>query len=276
MSIITLTTDFGLKDYFVGATKGKILSLLPSVQIIDISHQIDKFNIAEAAYCITYTYANFPNGSIHIIDIDSERTPDTQHIAMQWDNHYFICADNGILSEFIHQKKPQQLVALINFNELPENISNMDIFIHAAFLINQGKELYDIGNPIDNLKKSSALVPQVLDEKNTIKGQIIYIDDFGNCVTNIHKTLFLEIAQNRNFEIKFRNKTINRIHKSFSDFKVTETFPLYNFEGEKLAIFNENNLLEIAIYKSNSSTFGSAKTLLGLQFRDIVTINFID
>ena len=112
MSIITLTTDFGLKDHFVGSLKGKLISGYNEAIIIDISHDIDLFNTLEAGYCIAAAYDSFPKGTIHIIGVDSERTNETQHIAIQWDDHFFICADNGILSTLTQRKVAQKMVAI--------------------------------------------------------------------------------------------------------------------------------------------------------------------
>jgi S-adenosylmethionine hydrolase len=109
---------------------------------------------------------------------------------------------------------------------------------------------------------------------NSIKGYVVYTDHFGNCVTNISKKMFAEIGQNRSFEIKFGTKIIKKIHLNYSDFKVSEKYTLKDYEGEKLALFNEAGFLEIAIYKSNPKTVGSAKSLLGLKFRDLVNIIF--
>ena len=100
MSIITLTTDYGLKDHFVGALKGKILSEFQEATIIDISHEIDPFNIAETSYAIGAAFSSFPKGTVHLIGVDIELNSENQHIAMQWNDQYFICADNGILSIF--------------------------------------------------------------------------------------------------------------------------------------------------------------------------------
>ena len=102
MSIITLTTDFGQKDYFVGALKGKILSELKEATLVDISHSIDLFNTLEASYCIVASYGSFPKGTIHIIGVDSERVGDTQHIALQWDDHFFICVIGGSQHNYRH------------------------------------------------------------------------------------------------------------------------------------------------------------------------------
>lgn len=274
MSIITLTTDFGLKDYFVGALKGKILSELKEVTIVDLSHNIDLFNTLEASYCIEAAYANFPKGTIHIIGVDSERVADVQHVAMQWDDHFFICADNGILNSLLQKKVAQKIVAINIHDRLQNNASDMDVFVAVACHVARGGLLNVIGKELSELKSFNSVSTTISSDLNTLKGQIIYIDSFGNCVTNISQKQFIEIAKNRTFEIRVKNKKITRIHKNYSDFPMVENKQLRDFEGDFLALFNENNFLEIALYKSNPKTVGSAATLLGLEFRDVITIQF--
>ncbi len=274
MSIITLTTDFGHKDYFVGALKGKILSEHKEAVIVDISHEIDLFNTLEASYCIEAAYHNFPKGTIHIIGVDSERVGDTQHIAMQWDDHYFICADNGILNTLIQKKIPQKIVAITIHDRLNTDVSDMDVFAAVACHISRGGLLNVIGKEIQSLKSISVLTSTISDDLAEIKGQIVYIDSFGNCVTNISQKQFNDTIRNRKFEIIIKNKKITRLHKSYSDFPVSDTKQLKDLEGDFLALFNENGYLEIAIYKSNPKTVGSAATLLGLHFRDSISIKF--
>ncbi|MBE9577036.1 SAM hydrolase/SAM-dependent halogenase family protein [Flavobacterium proteolyticum] len=274
MSIITLTTDFGHKDYFVGALKGKILSEHKEAVIVDISHEIDLFNTLEASYCIEAAYHNFPKGTIHIIGVDSERVGDTQHIAMQWDDHYFICADNGILNTLIQKKIPQKIVAITIHDRLNTDVSDMDVFVAVACHIARGGLLNVIGKEIPSLKPVSVLTSSITDDLSEIKGQIVYIDSFGNCVTNISQKQFNDTIRGRKFEIVIKNKKFSRLHKSYSDFPVSDVKQLKDLEGDFLALFNENGYLEIAIYKSNPKTVGSAATLLGLHFRDTVSIKF--
>lgn len=274
MSIITLTTDFGHKDYFVGALKGKILSEHKEAVIVDISHEIDLFNTLEASYCIEAAYHNFPKGTIHIIGVDSERVGNTQHIAMQWDDHYFICADNGILNTLIQKKIPQKIVAITIHDRLNINASDMDVFAAVACHIARGGLLNVIGKEIQSLKPVNVLTSSISDNLNEIKGQIVYIDSFGNCVTNISYKQFNETIRGRKFEIVIKNKKFSRLHKNYSDFPVSDVKQLKDLEGDFLALFNENGYLEIAIYKSNPKTVGSAATLLGLHFRDTVSIKF--
>ena len=98
MSIITLTTDLGLKDYYVGALKGSIYKQFPDAHLVDISHEISKFNLMETAFVIQNTFSDFPKGTIHIIGVKAEQTPESVHVAVEYRDHIFLAADNGIFS----------------------------------------------------------------------------------------------------------------------------------------------------------------------------------
>jgi S-adenosylmethionine hydrolase len=272
MSIITLTTDYGLKDHFVGALKGKLLSEFPEAAIIDISHNIDAFNIAEASYIIGAAYSSFPKGTVHLIGVDIELSAENQHIAMEWNNQYFICADNGILSMLIQKIVPQKLVAINIHDRLPSDATDLDVFVKVACHLAKGGLPNVIGKEIKTIKEVTEVQAVVKD--NQIKGYAIYIDHLGNVVTNIPKKLFLEMGKGRPYEVKFKNQTIKNILPKYSDIGISEKYPLKDYEGQKLAIFNEAGFLEIAIFRSNPETVGSAASLLGLSYRDVVTIEF--
>ena len=272
MSIITLTTDYGLKDHFVGALKGKLLSEFSEAAIIDISHNIDAFNVAEASYIIGAAYGSFPKGTVHLIGVDIELNAENQHIAMQWNDQYFICADNGILSILIQKIVPQKLVAINIHDRLPNDATDLDVFVKVACHLAKGGLLNVIGKEIKAIKEVTEL--QAVAQENQIKGYVIYSDHLGNAVTNISKKMFLELGKARTYEIHFKNKTIKTILPKYSDIGISEKYPLKYYEGEKLAIFNEAGFLEIAIFRSNPDTVGSANSLLGLSYRDVVTIEF--
>jgi len=274
MSIITLTTDYGLKDHFVGSLKGKILSEYPEVTIVDISHDVDPFNTAEASYIIGASYLSFPKGTVHLIGVDIERNKENQHIAMQWNDHYFICADNGILSMLTQKIVPQKIVAINIHDRFPSESSDLDIFIKVASHISKGGLLNVIGKEITEIKQITELQPVISNDGNSIKGYVIYIDHFGNVVTNISKRQFLEIAKGRPYEIVMKPKSIKTILPNYSAIATSDKYPIKTYEGEKLAIFNEAGFLEIAIFRSNPSKVGSANSLLGLNYRDVITIQF--
>ena len=272
MSIITLTTDYGLKDHFVGALKGKLLSEFQDVTIIDISHNIDPFNVAEAAYIIAAAYKSFPKGTVHLIGIDIELNIENQHIAMQWNDQYFVCADNGILSMLIQKIVPQKFVAITIHDRLPDDATDLDVFVKVACHLAKGGLLNVIGKEIKTIKEVTEL--QAVVQDNQIKGYVIYTDHFGNVVINISKKLFLEIAKGRLYEINFKRQTIKTIFSKYADIGSSSSYPLKYYEGHKLAIFNEAGFLEIAIFRSNPDNVGSATSLLGLRYRDVVTIDF--
>lgn len=273
MSIITLTTDYGLKDHFVGALKGKILSQYSEAKIVDISHDVDPFNISEASYIIGSVYNSFPKGTVHVIGIDIELKEDNQHIAMEWNGHYFIAADNGILSILIEKIKPQKIVVINIHDRLLPDATDMDVLLTAAIHVSKGGSLSVIGKEIKFLKEVTELQPVISDDTNSIRGYIVYIDRFGNAVTNITKKMFLDVAKGRPYEVNFKNKRVKSIFAKYSDLEAIDKRPLSTISGNSVAIFNESGFLEIGIYKSNPNV-ATASSLFGIRYRDVVTINF--
>ncbi|HEX9980137.1 MAG TPA: SAM-dependent chlorinase/fluorinase [Flavobacterium sp.] len=278
MSIITLTTDYGLKDHFVGALKGKILTEYREATIIDISHDIDPFNTAEASYVIGASYNSFPKNTVHLIGVDAEMNRENGHIAMQWNNHFFVCADNGILGMLTRKIVPEKVVAINIHDRLPSDAADMDVFVKVACHLAKGGLLNVVGKEITQISQPTEIQPVIASDKNSIKGNVIYIDHLGNLVTNITKKMFSDIAKGRDFEIvlpkvKQSGKSIRKIHSRYSDV-ASGNYPMKYYEGTKLALFNEAGYLEIAIYRSNPYTVGTAATLLGITYRDAITINF--
>jgi S-adenosyl-L-methionine hydrolase (adenosine-forming) len=275
MAIITLTTDFGEKDHFAGAVKGTIYSEMEEVRIVDISHSISPFHITEASYIIKNAYKCFPEGTIHIIGIDSELTPENKHLAVLLDGHYFICANNGILSLIASEIKPEKIVEINIHNTVDTNFPVLDVFVRVACHLARGGTLEVVGKTIENLKYLKELEPYINAEKDQIIGHVLYIDNYGNVVTNITKKLFDNTGKGRSFTIKARTAKFTEIHGTYSDainFKLEKE--KREEDGKKLAIFNSAGYIELAIYKSNPSTVGSASTLFGLDLRDSITINF--
>ncbi|RBN49209.1 SAM hydrolase/SAM-dependent halogenase family protein [Flavobacterium psychrolimnae] len=274
MSIITLTSDYGLKDHFVGALKGKILSEYSEAKIIDISHEIDPFNTVEASYIISASYSSFPKGTVHLIGVDMEHNKENQHIVMQWNDHYFIAADNGILSMLSQKIVPQKMVAINIHDRLPSDAADLDVFVTVACHLAKGGLMNVIGKEINTIKQVTDLQAVLSADGNSLKGHVIYIDHFGNVITNISKKYFIEVAKGRPYEIVLKTKNIKTILPNYSAIANSEKYPIKSYEGEKLAIFNEAGFLEIAIFRSNPSKVGSANSLLGLNYRDVINIMF--
>lgn len=275
MSIITLTTDFGERDHFVGAVKGTIYSELENVKIVDISHSISPFHLHEAAYIIQNAYRSFPKGTIHIIGVDSELNPENKHIAVFMDEHYFICADNGIISLITREIKPEKIVEINIHDHVSSNFPVLDVFVKVASHIARGGTLEVVGKTITDIKQLTGMRPVVSNEDKQILGQVIYIDNYGNVISNITKKLFETIGRGRNFIVNARGVNISAIHHRYSE-AINFDKPIDEREedGKKLAIWNSAGYLELAVYKSNPSSVGSAASLFGLDFRDSVSINF--
>lgn len=252
MAIITLTSDLGLKDHYVGAIKGFIHSHLPNAVIIDISHYIPTYNIQDAAYIIKNAYPNFPKGSIHIIGIKAEYTSSSSHVIVFSDGHYFIGADNGIFSLLLE-------TAIDKIIELPRNDSTFpsrDVFAVAAAELAAGKQIEQLGKTKDNLLERMPF--RAASMGDTIRGTVEYIDSYGNVMCNISKNLFLQVGKGREFKIEFARYEIVKISKTYNDVP----------EGEILALFNAADQLEIAM---NSDR---ANSMLGLKLNDSISIHF--
>src|SRR5690606_29198317 len=277
MPIITLTTDFGEKDHFVGAVKGAIYTEMEDAKIVDISHSVSPFHLHEAAYIIQNAYKSFPQGSIHVIGVDSELNPENKHIAVLMDGHYFVCADNGIISMLASEIKPEKIVEINIHDRVISNFPVLDVFVKVASHIARGGTLEVIGKSITQIKELTGIRPAVSNSMDQINGTIIYIDNYGNVISNITKKLFDEVGRGRKFIINARTVTLNTIHTHYSDAINFNNPPGKREEdGKKLALWNSSNYLELAIYKSSSKTVGSASSLFGLDYRDAIMVNFFN
>ncbi|WP_419211134.1 SAM hydrolase/SAM-dependent halogenase family protein [Maribacter sp. X9] len=275
MAIITLTTDFGLKDHFVAVLKGSIYSELPDAKIVDISHDIIPFNIQECAYILENSYKSFPKGTIHIVGVDSEETPENKHVAALINGHYFISANTGVIGLITSEMTPEKVVEI----NLPDSIANsfpvLNVFVQVACHIARGGTLEIVGKPFSGLKDLREFSPRIVEDGKKIIGSVIYIDNYGNVITNIRKNLFEAYRNGRDFELLVRNHKIKKIHKAYSDFiDYALDKNQRKSAGDLLAIFNSSDYIELAIFKSNLNTVGGASTLLGLDYRDTIMVDF--
>lgn len=275
MSIITLTTDFGNKDFFVASVKGAILTEVKNAVVIDISHEIQPYNHSEAAYIIKNAYKSFPKGTIHIVGVESELTPENKHIAMVFEGHYFIGSDNGIFSMIKDDLRAEKIVEINIHEKESSSFYVLDIFVKVAAHLSRMGKLEVIGKSVKSIKQITNINPVVNNKSNQILGSVIYIDNYGNVVTNINRKFFNEIGKSRDFKIFARTVKFENIYESYSD-AIDFSSPKEKREedGKKIAIFNSANHLELGIYKSNPKTYGSAASLFGLDYRDPITVKF--
>lgn len=170
---------------------------------------------------------------------------------------------------------PEKIVEINIHDKIATSFPVLDVFVKVACHIARGGTLEVIGKLINSIKPIKNLNPFVNDDKTQIIGTVIYIDNYGNVVTNIKRKFFENIQKGRGFEISARSHKFKTIHHKYSDivnFSIPED--KRHDEGKGLVVFNSSNYLEIAVYKSNCATVGSASTLMGLKMMDTVTINF--
>ena len=274
--MITLLSDIGYKDYAIAQLKSKILRILPQVNLVDISHDISPFNYKEAAYILGNVYQHFPEESIHIIAIDTEVYKNTNHLIVSYNNHYFIGANNGIISHIVEDNSVNSIVEISPDNFIYNNYSNFDALGIFATEILKGKNILEMGTEIKNLKSVTAEKPFFASDKSYCVAKIIFKDNFGNLVFNVTKKQLEFYANGRAIEINVKPKNISRIIDKYTDVALKSAFDLNNYEGELLARYNEAGYLEIALFRSNPNVMGSVQSLLGLNYNETITINFIN
>ncbi|MFN8393644.1 MAG: SAM-dependent chlorinase/fluorinase [Bacteroidia bacterium] len=258
MSVITLTTDLGTRDHYVGALKGTLLSLVPGATLVDITHEVSPFNTMEAAFIARGACFKFPAGTVHIIGVDPEGGSRTGIVAMEMEGHYFVAPDNGVLS--LVKSEAEADWVQVNLDSLPLNISGRAFLVQnrmapVAAALAQGKGLGDIGERAA-VREYRWGAPTF--SENSLRGLILHVDHFGNAITNIHKDEFLSLKGDKSFQIFIRKLRMQRIVGSYADVG----------KGDALALFGDNGHLEIAIRE------GSAAQLLGLKAQDMITIEF--
>jgi S-adenosylmethionine hydrolase len=242
MPLITLTSDIGTQDYLVGAVKAQLLQVNQKFDLIDISHDIAPFNYPQAAYICRSAIRNFPEYTYHIILVNLFETQPNQFLLAFHQNHYFLCADNGLLS-MILDGKPDMIIGIPL--DKSSSRTTLEISSRMGRVVDQlvrGESIQRIGIADPVYMEKHPLRPLL--DNNWIEGQIIFIDHFENVIINITHEQFEEQRRGRRFKIVFkRDEVIDRISESYADVN----------EGEKLALFNSAGYLEIAINKGNAA-----------------------
>ena len=259
--IITLTTDFGISDAYVGVMKGVILGVNPNVQVVDITHAVPPQDIHEAAFLIHAAYRYFPKGTIHIIVVDPGVGSSRRAIVRQTDQASFVCPDNGILTYLLQEMESngevrERAVVIQNraycLPEVSQTFHGRDIFAPVAAHLSLGVPLDDIGPSAQNLVRLP--IPRVEVSGDKLTGQIVKIDNFGNAITNISKLALAGDAAG--YEITVDSTRLTRINQTYAESEA----------GKPLAIIGSFGMLEIAV------NGGSAERRLGLKRGKTVVI----
>lgn len=257
MAIITITSDLNYKDYYLAAIKGTLINELPDCQIVDLAHSEKPFDSLAAAYNLKNGYHFFPEGSIHLLSVNESESPDVSHVVVHSKGHYFVGPDNGIFS-IVLGNEAAEIYALNSKVSESESFPALQKFSDAIIHIAKGLPIQKIGYKRERLNPALYLEPAY--DEDVIRGSVIYIDHYGNAITNVSKKLFDSVGKGRKFNIIIKtNAPVNKINKRYNETP----------NGYPLAIFNNNGLLEIASYQ------GSAVKLFGIQYNQIIRIEFI-
>lgn len=256
--VITLMTDFGTSDHYVGVMKGVILNINQQAQIVDITHAIPPQDISGAAFLIDSAYRYFPTGTIHVIVVDPGVGSKRRAIVCQTETAYFVCPDNGILTHILHNGERIHAVAVENSGYFLPQVSNTfhgrDIFAPVAAHLSRSVPIGKLGSPVTHPVQLPIPRPQMTDK--TIIGHIIWIDSFGNLVTNISLEILESLTGRNGVVIHAGSAEIDHLNQSYAESTV----------GEALAIVGSFNRLEISINR------GNAAQALGLKRGDTITI----
>lgn len=279
--VITLTTDFGLNDPFVGIMKGVILGINPDVHVIDISHNINRHNILEASQTILISYKFFPKETIHVVVVDPGVGSGRRPILVTTGDYYFIGPDNGIFTPIYEDTKSFTVIHLTSKHYfLPMKGSTFhgkDIFAPAAAYLSKGIDIFKLGEEIADYVKIPS-IKSTIEDNRTIRGNVITIDIFGNAITNIKKEDIEKLLANSSphpSSLRGEGKgkeVFSRQLKILYKGKVVDMVDYYA-EAETLglsAIINSFGYLEIFAYK------GSASESFNINIGDSVNVTLID
>lgn len=256
MPIITLTTDLGLRDFYVAVLKGELMKVIPNVSIVDISHDIDPFAYAQAAFILSSSFRHFPDSTIHIVGVDTSRFKGMKHLIIQSEGHTFIGPDNGLFALVFEEKLPEKIFAM-NESANSGTLPVADIYVRIAKEISEGKTLESLGEKINSISPSGAFRPII--NANNIKATVLYIDRFENVILNVKKTEFEAAGKGRKFYITFRrNDEIERIEENYNSIQ----------DGNISCIVNSAGYIELFMKHGNMAG------LCGLKNGDGVQIEF--
>jgi S-adenosyl-L-methionine hydrolase (adenosine-forming) len=240
---VTLTTDFGLNDSYVGQVKGVILKINPNVSLIDITHQIPAWDILRGAFVLNSFYNCFPKGTIHLAVVDPTVGSKRKGLLIQTKDYFFVGPDNGIFSFIYENKKMNEILEIKSnkffLNKESSTFHARDIFAPVVAYLSLGVEVGQFGPKAKNCVKLNLPLPQI--KKDGIEGEIVYIDRFGNLISNISKE-HLNGFEKREFSITIGNRKIGKLSRSYFDAKPKQI----------LALVNSSNLLEISVRQNRA------------------------
>jgi S-adenosylmethionine hydrolase len=253
MPIITLLSDWGLTDHYVASVKGTILSRVPDAVIVDISHTIRLFDIKHASFVMRNAWHTFPEGTIHIIGVDSIESDKHPHVIVKSEGHFFIGADTGLISIILNEK-PEKIISLaVTQDSGYFTFPARDRFVKVAALLAAGTNMDELGEPLQSLNTKTLLQPDF--DGKTIYGKVMHIDNYENIFVNITDKYIRECVGKSTYLVICK-KDIVPIVKAYGDVR----------EGYTCALIASNDYLQIAVNR------GRAASLLGMTIDSEVLV----
>jgi S-adenosyl-L-methionine hydrolase (adenosine-forming) len=259
--IITLTTDFGSSDHFVGAMKGVILDIVPEAQIIDICHSVQAFDVLDGALTISQAYSYFPTRTVHVVVVDPGVGTARRPILASSDKYHFVAPDNGVLSMVYAREARMHVRHITSQHYFLQPVSNTfharDIFSPVAAYLAKEVDSLKFGDEIEDYVRFSAPKPKAVDE-NHLRGVVLKVDRFGNLITNVtpQDAPMLFGAGSKAFKIVVGSREITEIYNAYAE----------GAPGEVVGILGSMGFLEIAANR------GAAAQLTGAGKGSDVTI----
>lgn len=264
MPMISLTSDYGLRDPYRGMILASLYSEGLQDPVVEITHQISPKALMQAAFVIRQAYHSFPKGSIHLLLVD-ELGSQGRFLAMRFRDQYFIAPDHGLLSLICDLQKPSDLHEIKLQNRGESLFPARDYLVKAAAHLARGGSLSLLGPQTSEMKQLVAQRPTRDNNTGLVQGVVLYIDHYGNAISNIPADLFRDVLQSQKFKINiYRNKPLSRLSSNYQD----------RAQDGVLALINSLGLLEISVRDGTSAQNNGANSLLGLKESDPITIEF--
>jgi S-adenosylmethionine hydrolase len=242
--IITLITDFGTQDWFVGTMKGVILGIAPGARLVDITHEIPRGDVRAGAFALAATCRFFPKGTVHVAVVDPGVGSARKAIAVQTAHYSFVGPDNGVLSFALANEKIKTSRALENstffLRPISRTFHGRDIFAPVAAHLNQGLAIQKLGSPLKDFVRLDWPEPQV--SHGRIEGQVVYIDRFGNAITNIANKLMTEVESSQ-CEVIAKGRRLCPVGDFYQAVPV----------GRAVAVPGSSGFLEVAVNRGNAT-----------------------
>jgi S-adenosyl-L-methionine hydrolase (adenosine-forming) len=261
--VITLLTDFGMADYFVAAVKGVILTINPQVSLVDITHEVPPQDIETGAFTLLNCYSDFPSGTIHVAVVDPGVGSARRGIVVRAGAHYFVGPDNGLFSYICDRESSCEVFQLAEekyFRHEPSSsFHGRDIFAPVAAELSRGTKPEQLGPRIKDEVRLAPLAP-VKDQNGSLRGRIIHIDHFGNCITNFTRA---DLPDSDQIKLLVKRKVICQLRRFFSDEGSTKTARAntgkVGTKDELFAIWGSAGFLELSINGGSAATALRAK-----------------